>query len=124
MDSEALVGTGQALVKALDKAGHPPRLAMWVHTTDVDSWKFWIVPSKDISGKSEFYRVVAAAITENGDELASLSTSDTEFVPDSHPAAQGMWAMLRMDGIGAAHMTGNRLNGYYLPEGIVIRSAG
>lgn len=124
MDSDALVSTGQTLVNALDKAGHPPRLAMWVHTVDIDSWKLWIVPSKDISGKSEFYRVVATAIMDSGEQLAALSTSDTEFVPENHPAAQGMWAMLRIEGIGAAHVSGNRLNGYYLPEGIVIRSVG
>jgi hypothetical protein len=29
--------------------------------------------------------------------------------------------MLQMGGVGSAHLSGNRLNGYFLPEGIVIR---
>jgi hypothetical protein len=44
MDQNTLVSSGHALVSELDKAGFRPRLAMWVHNTDTDTWKLWIVP--------------------------------------------------------------------------------
>jgi hypothetical protein len=123
MDQAVLVSGGQALVKALDADGIPPRLAMWVHSTDTDIWKLWIVPPADMTDKFEFYRRLAQLIAKHRTELGSLSASDVEFATDKHPAVVGVSRFLYAPGLTSAHFSGNRFNGYYLPDGIILRSA-
>ncbi|MFL9827475.1 hypothetical protein [Rhodoplanes sp. SY1] len=123
MDQNVLVSSGQSLVKAMDETGLAPRIAMWVHNSDTDTWKLWIVPPRGLHDKREFYRSVAAIIARNRDTLQSIDASDTEMVPESHPAMKGLGRVIRMPGLGVAHFAGNRFNGFYLPDGIVLRSA-
>lgn len=123
MDKEILVRTGQTLVNALDKASFSPRLAMWVHSTDTDTWKLWIVPPKGFLDKKAFYRKVAEVISNNRNELAGINVSDTEMVLDNHPAMQGIGRFIRAPGLGSIFFSGNRFNNFYLPDGIIIRSS-
>lgn len=69
----------------------------------------------------DFYRQVARTISDNADKLPGLDVGLIEFVRPDHPAMRGMDNFLHMPGIGSASFSGNRFNGYYLPEGIVIR---
>lgn len=120
MDQTVLVAAAQELTRRLDATKVKPRAVMWVHETETDTWRLWIVPDQAISDKREFYRIVAEAITQN-ETLQGLDVGSTEFVSESHPAIRGMGAFLKMPGIGSASFSGNRFNHFYLPDGIVIR---
>ncbi|HJW40899.1 MAG TPA: hypothetical protein VJ476_06695 [Rhizomicrobium sp.] len=122
MDQNTLVSSGHALVKELDTAGFAPRIAMWVHNTDTDSWKLWIVPPKGHKDKSDFYRRISTAVSKHRSDLGGIDASDTEMILDSHPAMAGLGRLLKLPGLGAARFLGNRFNGYYLPDGIILRS--
>ena len=121
MDQNILVSAGHALVKALDAAGLNPRLAMWVHATDTNTWKLWIVPPVNLNDKQEFYRRVSEVVTKNRAELGGIDASDTEMVLDSHAAVRGLRGFISMPGLGSTHFSGNRFNGFYLPDGIILR---
>src|SRR5262249_20074026 len=95
MDQNVLVASGHALVKALDAIGIPPRAAVWVHNTDTDTWKLWIVPHKEVSDQRTFYRQVAEVVTKNRDQLSGLDASDTEMVSEAHPAIAGLSRIVR-----------------------------
>lgn len=123
MDQAALVASGQALVKELDKTGYAPRLAMWVHSTDFDTWKLWLVPPVGKSDKADFYRRIAQIISSNRNTFGGLDVGDTEMILDSHRAINGLKRFMRMPGLGSVHVAGSTLNGFYLPEGIILRSA-
>jgi hypothetical protein len=123
LDQAILVSGGHALVKALDAAGIPPRLAMWVHFTDTDTWKLWTVPPNGMLDKREYYRQVAEVIAKNRVELGDLSASDVEMVSEKHPGVQGIGRFLHAPGLTSAHFSGNVFNGFYLPDGIILRSA-
>lgn len=122
MDQEILVKSGHALVKAMDSAGIPPRIAMWVHSTDTDSWKLWIVPPPSLTDKREFYRRIAELISKNQTELAGIEVSATELVDSSHPAMRGIGVFIRAPGLVTVQFLGNRFGSYYLPDGIILRS--
>jgi hypothetical protein len=122
MDQNILVSSGHALVKALDDAGIAPRVAMWVHNTDTDTWKLWIVPPAGFRDKHEFYRRIAEIVSKNHAVLGGIGASDTEMVLETHPAMKGLRQFIRMPGLGSAYFSGNRFNGYYLPDGIILRS--
>jgi hypothetical protein len=123
MDQSALVTSAHALMKELDAAEMPPQLAMLVHSTDTDTWKLWIVPPAAVKDKHEFYRRVAEIITKHRAEVGGLSASDVEMIPTTHPAVEGLSTIVRMDGFGSVHFSGNQFNGFYLPDGIILRSA-
>ena len=122
MDQNTLVSSGHALVTALDADGFSPRLAMWVHNKDVDTWKLWLVPPAGHKDKLDFYRRVANIVTKNPAALGGLSASDTEMILESHPAAIGLGKFSRMPGLGSVSFTANVFNGYLLPDGIILRS--
>ena len=121
MDQAVLVEQAQHLTERLDATKEQPRAVMWVHQQDTDVWRLWIVPHASITDKREFYRLIAEVITAYQGELAGLDVGAIEYVSDKHPAMVGMGQFLQMDGIGSATFQGNRFNGYYMPDGIVIR---
>jgi hypothetical protein len=122
MDQNTLVSGGHALVRELDNAGLHPRAAMWVHNTDTDTWKLWIVPPRGLTDKHEFYRRISVIVANNRAALGGIDTSDTEMILDTHPAMKGMEQFMRMPGLGSVHFSGNRVNGFYMPDGIILRA--
>ena len=121
MDQAILVRAGETIVKALDDSGSSPRAAMWVYMPETDTWKFWIVPAVSVADKRDFYRRIADVVSEHRMNLGDLDASDTEMLQDNHPAIQGLRNIIKMPGLGSARFTNNRFNGYYLPDGIIMR---
>jgi hypothetical protein len=121
MDQSTLVDSGTALVKALDKSGLVPRAALWVHASDNDTWKLWLVPPKGIDDKLDFYRRVSVVVNEHPEELNGIDASDTHMVLDSHPAVKGLKHFMRAPGLNNIRFSGNMYDGFYLPDGIILR---
>jgi hypothetical protein len=122
MDQNSLVTSGHALIKELDAAGLSPQIAMWVHGVDSDTWKLWIVPASSVKDKQDFYRQVAQIIAKHRTEIGSLSASDVEMMKITHPAMAGLGQMMRVEGLSNINFSGNQFKGFYLPNGIVLRS--
>ena len=122
MDQTVLVNSGQALVTALDNTDLKPRFAMWVHSPDQGTWKLWIVPGAATRDAREFYRQVSQVISKNRVRLGGIDASDTEMVADSHPALKGLAKFIRAPGLNAIAFSGNTFDGFYMPDGIILRS--
>lgn len=120
MDKDILVASGHALVKRLDETAVKPRAAMWVHNPDTDIWRLWIVGQKGTK-EPEFFRIVADAISKNRADFPGLDISSVELVDDSHPAINGIGRMMRIDGLSSAYVSNNTMNGFFLPDGIILR---
>jgi hypothetical protein len=121
MDQSTLVSAGQALVKELDSQGFRPRVAMWVHNTDSDTWKLWMVPPVGLTDKHEFYRRISTVVSKNRAALSGIDASDTEMISDTHPAVKGLRGFVRAAGLVSVQFAGNRFNGFYLPNSIILR---
>jgi hypothetical protein len=76
MDQGTLVSSGHALVRAMDDAGFRPRLGMWVHNTDTDTWKLWLVPPHGKTDKTDFYRHIAQIVSKQS-RSSEVSTQAT-----------------------------------------------
>lgn len=122
MDKDVLVKSGHALVSLLDQTRIKPRAAMWVYNPDNDIWRLWVVCPRGTK-EPEFYRIVADAIAKHRDALPGLDISSVELADEGHPAMKGMGRFLRMEGLGSANFSNNRMDGFYLPDGIVLRMA-
>lgn len=125
MDQKLLVGpdieASRNLVSLMDEAGITPRAALWVYNEDTDDWRLWIVPAVHLKDKLEFYRRVSEIVTKNRQILGDLDASSTEFVVDTHPAIKGLKPVIRVEGLSNTRFTHNMLNGFYLPDAIILR---
>lgn len=113
---------GAKLIAWLDETNIKPRAAMWVYNSEIDSWKLWIVPADDIT-KAEFFLKLSEVISDHRDEIPTFDISEVEFKSESHPAIAGLNRFMRLEGIGSAHLSNNRFNGFFLPDGILMRMA-
>jgi hypothetical protein len=43
------------------------------------------------------------------------------MVLDTHPAIKGLGKFIKAPGFGSAYFSGNRFNGFYLPNEIILR---
>jgi hypothetical protein len=84
-----------------------------------------MVPAKSKSAldKRQFYRKVAEAISRHKDTTQGIDVGDTEVVPETHPAIAALSKMFRIEGTSSIFLSNNMLNGYYLPDGILLRMA-
>ncbi len=122
MDQTILVSSAQKLIALLDDTPAKPRLAMWISFSDTNTQKLLIVPAKGMDDKREFYRIVAETISQHQQDMPELNVGMTEYASDKHPIAKGMDGFMAVTGIAAVHLGNNVFNGYFLPEGILIRS--
>jgi len=120
MDQETLVKAGHNLIDLLEAEGFSPRAAMWVNNKDADTWRLWIVPPKRYKDKNEFYGLISKVVSKHRDELFGIDASDTEFVLDSHPAIKALGVMIRVEGRGSVFVSDNMVNGFYIPDGIIL----
>jgi hypothetical protein len=133
MGQEALVSPNvdgaRALLQLMDAAGAPPLACLWVFNPDHDSWRLWIVPSKipgrkaNVPGPAtrEFYGFVASLIVENRDKVAGLDPGDVHMVESTHPAVVALSRFVRVDGTSTVRMSNNMLDGYFLPDAVILR---
>jgi hypothetical protein len=71
--------------------------------------------------KHEFYRRISVIVAKNRASLGGIDASDTEMILDTHPAVKGLKVFMRAPGLSSIHFSGNRFNGFYLPDGIILR---
>lgn len=122
MDQNLLVDGGQNLIDALERNGVSLKAAVWVHLAEDEDWRLWLVPAARFD-KRAFYRKVAEAIAADDLACHGLSASDTEMIDQDHPAVAALRAYGRLNGRCAMRLATTMLNGFYLPEGIVLRMA-
>ncbi len=123
MDQTSLVKSGHALIDALSEAGIAPRAAIWVYNSDTDIWRLWIVPPNTITDQREFYRRVTEVIARNQDKMGLLDASDIQFTKSEHPALAALARIAKVEGKGDLRIQNNMLNGFYLPDGIILKLA-
>lgn len=115
------VRAAQRLTELLDARGYPPRAVLWVYAPEGDSWRLWIVPSPDLSDKRQFYLEVAKIFSAHSTEFQGMDLGEVQFVKLDHPAVVGLGAFMKVDGVGSVRSSSNMLNGYFLPDAIIVR---
>lgn len=123
MDQTSLVKSGHALIDALSEAGIAPRAAIWVYNSDTDIWRLWIVPSNTITDQRDFYNRITEVIAQNQDKMGLLDASDIQFTKPDHPALAALSRIARVEEKSVLRMQNNMLNGFYLPDGIILKLA-
>ena len=123
MDQDILVKAGHVIVKSLADEGGLPRAALWVHETDADTWKLWILPHSSLTNQREFYRRIVSIVSKHRPELDGVDAADVEMVTDKHPAIEGMRhaGAFNATGQSVINVKNYLVNGYYLAEAIILQ---
>lgn len=124
---EGLIADAIELIKELDERGLSPRLAAWYFYEDAGDWRL-IIASKEFDQylqKQEAlpYQKISEAISKR--DLQSLSISLVKIVKtdDALPKAIGFLIETPDKGFVQASFTDTTLNGIFIKEMLIIRSA-
>lgn len=121
MDSKVLVSEAKTLVQLMDELGVGPRGAMLVRNPETDTLRLWIVPPESLLETRPFYAQISSIIVDHSDQFSILDAGDIDLRKEDHPAIDGLGKMFRVEGITETHLSGNMFNGFYLPDGILLR---
>ena len=122
MDQSVLVKAGHLIVKGLSELGLSPRAALWVHSTDTDTWKLWIVPHESLKDKREFYRHLVSIVANHRSELGGIDAADAEMIAYTHPLIQGMRGVFKATGESVINVKNSVFNGYYVEDAIIVEA--
>lgn len=128
MDSNVLVAPNpkstRSLIRILDQDDVlRPKAALWVVDDTRQVWRLWIVPAAKIEDRRELYRRLAGLISANRRDLEDIDASDIEFVAADHPAVAALKRFIHLEGDAWVNFSRNMLNGFYLPDSIIVRMA-
>ncbi len=124
---EGLVTDAIELIKSLDQSGANPVLAAWYFYEDADEWRLLIAgPEFDkFLPKNEAlaYKVISEAIASS--DVQSLSISLVKIVESNSalPKAIGFLIGTTPDGIVQANFSDTTLNGIFIKDMVILRSA-
>ena len=124
---EGLFEDSVELVRKLDASSAAPSLAAWYFYEDADQWRLLIAgPVFDqLLPKKEpiAYQKISEAIFAAG--LQSLSISMVKLIQSADPLSKALGFLVRtpQDGIIKANFSNTVLNGIFIREMIILRSA-
>lgn len=124
---EGLITDSIQLIKNLDQSESNPSLVVWYFYDDADEWRLLIAgPTFDqLLPKQEAlaYQKISEAISSS--DLQSLSISLVKVIrsSDALPKALSFLVGTPSDGIIQASFTDTTLNGIFIKEMVLLRSA-
>lgn len=124
---EGLIEDSIELINKLDEGDYKPAKAIWYYYDDVDTWRLIISnPEFDkLLPKQEplAYKVIAEAV--NSKELSSLSISEVKLMKSDDPllSTLGFLVGTGPDNIIRANFSDTTINGIFIKEMIIMRSA-
>lgn len=124
---ESQLSEATSLIQQLDAQGDSPTIAVWYFYDDANEWRLLIGgPSFDaILPKQEAlgYKKVAEAMTAA--QLSSLTISEVKLVETRSALPQALRSLIGTDPkiIVRAHFMNTTLNGIFMKEMIIMRSA-
>src|SRR5882762_5618690 len=104
----------EALVKHLDANGLSVRAALWLYQSDAERWRFVLAFREKRKDYITFYRDLAEAVNSSKNSEDLLDLSKVDVVDSESPLVANLSKVLRMDGMGRARFTNNRINGILL----------
>ncbi len=124
---EGLIEDSIELVAKLDEGKYKPSKVIWYYYEDVDAWRLIIsggafdklLPDKE----PHVYKIIAEAV--NAKELPSLSVSEIKPMKMNDPLLDALGSLIATgpDSIIRANFSDTTLNGIFIKDMIILRSA-
>lgn len=122
MDQGLLVRVGQSLLTYLEREGAEVDTAAWIFNPDT-RWQLWLAPKTYIDRHS-FYLMLAQVLSKYRQQIGDLEISDVRVLEPGDPLLSEIKKFRHSAGPPfPIWLTGVRLGGYFLPEGIILKAA-
>ena len=119
MDQAALVDRGTKVLRSLKGEGVKVSAALWVRDPG-ERWSFWVAPERLIS-RTDFYRSLASAITNQASKLGFFDIGDVKVVD---PNSAVVLELRKYGRVRAAHpvpLESARLGDTFVAEGLLLQ---
>ena len=121
------IEAGLELVRVLDRAKLGIVAALWLYSSDTETWRFVLAVDEDSKGVSGKYLAAARAIStwleDHPNQAPVLDLSRVRFLSASDPLITGLSKFVRMDGLGEVRASNNIVNGVYVEDALIHRLA-
>jgi hypothetical protein len=124
---ESRISDAASLVKQLDATGHAPTSVIWYFYDDAQEWRLLLSgkPFDTLLTKQEAvaYRIVVEALSSL--HLSTLTVSDLKILSTNSPLISSLRMLIGTpkDALVSSHFSSTTLNGIFISEMIVMRSA-
>jgi hypothetical protein len=118
--SAEVIQAGRDLIDALDREQVPIVAAYWLFDDETSRWTLVLAsPVVEQSGPREFYRKVGEILRASG--IEALILSHVTGVPSDDPIVVRLRNALKNVPAGEVRLTGNFLEGMFVPDVLVYR---
>ncbi len=123
--TDSMINAGAKLVQRLDASGSEVKSAFWLYFSEEKLWKLIIAsPLVDLLGPREYYKKVAAA---NNAVSATEGVVALNHIEVTNTGNQMVKLLAFAIGVGAGmdgvRFSRNTINGYFIEDSYVYRSA-
>jgi len=116
------VAAGHNVVAALDKAGFPVTAAFWLYYSDADLWKLWVATPLAGEDLQKAYLRVGKILSKHADDLV-LDLSRIKLVRPDDLMVRAIGSVIRVKGLSDVRFTSNVVNGIYIEDALIYRTA-
>jgi hypothetical protein len=120
---EAKIAAGRTLIEALDRRRFGVTSAFWYYDQDADDW-ILMISSPEIGRRGPIwaYSEIRSVLEVEG-LRSELDLGEIKAVRDDDPIVGLLRSALRVPGIGHLRFTRNVINGVYVPDAYIYRTA-
>lgn len=116
------VAAGHNVVAALDAAGFPAKAVFWLYDDDTDVWKLWIATPLAGEDLQKAYLKVDSILSANTSGTV-LDLSRIKLVRPDDPMVRAIRSAVSVKGLADVRFKGNVVNGIYIADALIYRTA-
>lgn len=121
-----MIDAGAVLTKSLDDLGLPVQAAFWLFDAEINEWRL-VIASSDAAtkGPRAVYRSIQEAIDQLGASVAAVPFSAIRVVEPGAELVRLLGSAVRTgSGIVRVRFQKNVINGHFIDDALIYRTAG
>ena len=120
----AEITQGENLIRVLDKEGFPVTAALWLYSSDDESWKLVIAsPEGKVQIQKKYLDVATIAAKYRNEDCNILDLNRISIIDDGEPFIAALKLAIRADGINQIRFSNNVINGIFVEDALIYRMA-
>jgi hypothetical protein len=118
------IAAGKRFITLLDEAKLAPSAAFWLHEPEWGKWRLVVVyPETALKGSRQTYLKLHPIFQGHVEDLQPLKFDDITALSPDDPRAKAVSSLVRVEGMGGVRLTSNMVNGVFIDDAYVYRSA-
>jgi hypothetical protein len=122
--TDEMIEAGALLIQKLDDLGLQIPVAMWFFMADINEWRLLFAsPQLSVDGPREVYKKIEEARKALGAQSGHLPLSEIGLIDTNHQLVQLLRLVRTGPGISRIRFSKNVINGQFIDDALIYRSA-